>query len=56
VIVVSIVGQDPFHSFDPMVQNNLQCRELNLIQKLSDHLKKLIDVIEYTEPGNDVLK
>jgi hypothetical protein len=43
---VSIGGQDPFHSFSPAVRNNSQFKKLNLIQKLDDCLKKLINIIE----------
>jgi hypothetical protein len=32
VIVVSIVGSDPFHLFDPLVKNKVQFRGMNLIQ------------------------
>jgi hypothetical protein len=47
VTVVSIVGSDPFHSFDPVAQNKPQFRGLNLIHKIDDRLKKFITVIEY---------
>jgi hypothetical protein len=47
VRVASIVREDPFHSFDPMVKNMLQFRGVNLHQKLYDCLKKLINIIEY---------
>jgi hypothetical protein len=33
---------------DPVVKNKLQFRGLNLVQKLDDHLEKLIGIIEYT--------
>jgi hypothetical protein len=43
-----IIAHDPFHSFNPVVKNKLQFSGLNLIQKLDDHLKKLINIIECT--------
>jgi hypothetical protein len=48
VLIVSIVGSDPFHSFDPVVKNKLQFKGPNLIQKLDDCLKKLADITEHT--------
>jgi hypothetical protein len=48
VTLVSIVGQDPFHSFDPVVKNKLQFRGPNRTQKLVDRPEKLIDITEYT--------
>jgi hypothetical protein len=46
MIIISIVGSDPFPSFDP-VKNKLQFIALNLIQQLDDCLKKLININEY---------
>jgi hypothetical protein len=48
MILIAIVGEDSFHSFDPVVRSKLQFRGLNLIRKLDDRFKKLIGVIEYT--------
>jgi hypothetical protein len=48
VIIVSIVGQDPFHLFDPVVKNKLPFRVLNFNRKLLDCLEKFINIIAYT--------
>jgi hypothetical protein len=48
VIIVSIVGEDPFHSFKIVAKSKLQFRRPNLIHKLDERLMKLINVIEYT--------
>jgi hypothetical protein len=48
VIRVSIADKDSFVSFDPVVENKLQFRGLNLTQKHNECLKRLIDSIEYT--------
>jgi hypothetical protein len=42
------VGEDSFHSLAPVVTNELQFKGLNLIQKLDDRVKKLINIIEFT--------
>jgi hypothetical protein len=46
VPVVLIVGQDPFDSFDPVVKNKLQFIGPNLIRKLDERLKRLINIIQ----------
>jgi hypothetical protein len=48
VIFVSIICQDTFHWFDPVVKNKSRFRGLNLIHKLDEYLKKLIEITEYT--------
>jgi hypothetical protein len=48
VILVSIVSENPFYLFDPVVQNKLESRGLNLIHKLDDSRKRLINIIEGT--------
>jgi hypothetical protein len=47
VIVISIIAEDLFHSFDPVVKNNLQFKGMNFFRRLGDRLKELINIIEY---------
>jgi hypothetical protein len=47
-IGISIVGQDPFPPFAPVLKNKLQFRGLDLLPKLHDRLDKLVNIIEYT--------
>jgi hypothetical protein len=48
VIIVSIVGENSFYLSDSVVQNRPQFKGLNLIHKLDDCRKRLINIIEYT--------
>jgi hypothetical protein len=46
--MVSIPGENPFYLFGSVVQNKPQFRGRNLIHKLDDCRKRLINIIEYT--------